>query len=195
MLTVLMLGLLRGASAAGFQPSDVAFDAAGVLVVRVRYVKRRPEFRTNPGILRFTRPTAAQRARAAAQGRRHVRDQALDIVARALQRVPEFVTYVSDRVTPGGRNGEDAASLLTEKLRMLCPVADMGLAPDTIVACHSIREMGAVVNYKAGRSLLRVAERGFWKSIEVMWSSYIEPYLWFPSSPWLEELYDDIAGA
>lgn len=195
LLVIMMLGLLRGASLAGFQSEDVKFDRSGVLVVLVRYVKRRPQFKTNPGVLRFVRPTVNQRWIAARDGRRHVRDQALDIVQRALQLEPSFVTLVSDRVTPAGRNGEDAAALMTQKLRELCPASRLGLAQGTIVACHSIREMGAVVCYKSGRSMLRTAERGFWRSVEVMWSSYIEPYLWFPDSPWLAELYDDIPGA
>lgn len=195
LLVVMMLGMLRGATVAGFQDGDVKFDADGVLVLSLRYVKRRPEFKTNPGIVRVERPTQHQRYRARVAGRVHVRDQALDIVARALREVPEFQTFVSDRVTPAQRNGEEAASLLTAKLRELCPVSTLGLAPGTIVACHSIREMGAVACHKGGRSSLRTAERGFWKNVYVMWSSYIEPYLWFPASPWLEELYDDIPSA
>ena len=195
MLIVMMLGFLRGASCAGFQSGDVCFDRYGALVITVRYVKRRPEFLVNPGVIRVEPPTPWQLAAARREGRLHVRAQARQIVHRALEEVPEFVTFVSDRVTPSSRNGEDAAALLTAKLRELCPVSALGLAPGTIVACHSIREMAAVANYKAGRSPLRCAERGFWKDVGVMWSSYIEPYLWFPVSGWLTELYDDLPSA
>ena len=109
------------------------------------------------------------------------RAQAFAILRRALRTFPEFVTLVSDRVTPSERNGETAASLVTVKLREL--VGPLNLPAGTIMAAHSIREMAAVATFRRGGSELRATERGFWKNPQIMWTSYIEPYLWFPVSP------------
>ena len=46
LIIVMMLGFLRGASCAGFQSGNVCFDRYGALVLTVRYVKRRSEFRS-----------------------------------------------------------------------------------------------------------------------------------------------------
>lgn len=190
LLIVMMLAFLRGASTAGFAPGDVYFDQYGALVIVVRYVKRRPEFLLTPGTVRILPPTAAQLARARGKGRLHFRAQSFAILRRALRTFPEFVTLVSDRVTPSERNGETAASLVTAKLREL--VGPLNLPAGTIMAAHSIREMAAVATFRRGGSELRATERGFWKNPQIMWTSYIEPYLWFPVSPLLDELYDDL---
>ena len=61
------------------------------------------------------------------------------------------------------------------------------------VSSHSWREMGAVASYKANYDMMRMCERGFWKDPATMWGSYIQPFLDFPRSDFLAELYDDLA--
>ena len=49
----------------------------------IRYVKKRPEFRSNPAKIRVRAPTQEQREGARRRGQRHVRDRAFAIVRRA----------------------------------------------------------------------------------------------------------------
>lgn len=193
LLIVMMLFWLRGASVAGFEAGDVYFEGDSVLCGVIRYVKKRPEFRSNPAKIRVRAPTQEQRERARRRGQRHVRDRAFAIVRRAERELGRgWLTLVSDQCTPQARNGEDAARKLTEYLREICPQSEMNLARGETVSAHSIREMAALHTYLSGGSETHAVQRGLWKTVQTMWTNYIMPYLHWPRSELLEELYDDI---
>jgi hypothetical protein len=61
------------------------------------------------------------------------------------------------------------------------------------VTSHSWREMAAVSCYRAGHDFMRMTDRGFWRDPNTMMTSYIRPFLAFPFSPMLAQLYDDLA--
>ena len=99
---------------------------------------------------------------------------------------------MADQCTPQAKNGEVAARKLTEYLREICPQSEMNLARGETVSAHSIREMAALHTYLSGGSETHAVQRGLWKTVQTMWTNYIMPYLHWPRSELLEELYDDI---
>jgi hypothetical protein len=73
---------------------------------------------------------------------------------------------------------------------------DAAFVPGAMLAqmsSHSWREMGAVSSSRAGWCLFKMMRRGLWKRVETMIASYIDPFPYFPFSPVLAELYDDLA--
>jgi len=187
-----MLSWARAASMAGLREGDAAFDRHGTFVVLLRFVKLRKEFVDNPGEIRVLPPTEQQRAEAARRGRRHYRDVAFSILRRANMFCPGWQTLVADRCTPSERGGDVAAKLVTSWMREFCGADVMNVADGQTVSAHSIREMAAVTNYQSGGSEAAGCQRGFWKAPTTMWTNYVKPYLHWPRSEVLAELYDDI---
>jgi len=178
---VMLLCWLRADSVAGFQPGDCVVNADGSLTVCVRHMKMRPEFKTNPGVIEIAAP---------GPDGLHWRRRAVHVLRRANQRYPGWLTLLSERVPPREKAGSAAASFLTAVLRRLC--GSLVLPAGCVISSHSWREMAAVSSYKADHNTFRMTSRGFWKRPETMWQSYIEPFLWFPFSALLAELYDDL---
>jgi hypothetical protein len=89
--------------------------------------------------------------------------------------------------------GQAAAGVLTGWLREL--VQGLPLPANAVVGSHSWREMACVSCWKAQprKCVIAMQERGFWKKFQTMYGSYIEPFLWFPRSLLLAELYDDLS--
>ena len=55
--------------------------------------------------------------------------------------------------------------------------------------------MGCVASYLARYDSLRMANHGFWKDVQTMFKSYIEPFLdVFPYSPFLSRVFDFLRG-
>lgn len=182
-LVVQLLCWLRADSMAGMRAGDVAFDDAGALVVLVRWMKMRPDFKTNPGVISI----------APGQWPRHWRARALSVVRRCLQlEGAHFLTVLTVLAPPAKQGGAYAAGVLTGWVREL--VQGVALPQNAVVGSHSWREMAAVSCWKSRprKDPQAMQDRGFWRKFQTMYTSYIEPFLWFPPSRLLEELYDDL---
>jgi len=181
LMILMLLCWLRADSVAGLQKGDCVLTADLAVTVAVRHMKMRPEFRTNPGIIEIAAP---------ATDPRHWRRRAVNVLRRASSRYPGWVTLLSDRVTPSNKGGSAAAGIMTAELRRLC--AGVLIPAGCVTSSHSWREMGAVNSYFGDHNLLKMCARGFWRKPDTMWQSYIEPFLWFPRSAILIQLYDDL---
>lgn len=181
-----LLCWFRSNSMAGMQSSDVFFTDDGWLNVMVRFVKMQPERRLDPAHLRIA-PGCGR-----VKGRQHVRDRLLSVLRRATALEPGWQCYVARAVKAQTYGGSAAASLMTQDLRDLVG-SRVSVPPGVTMSSHSWREMGAVSSSRAGWCLFKMMRRGLWKRVETMIASYIDPFPYFPFSPVLAELYDDLA--
>ena len=94
------------------------------------------------------------------------------------------------------QNGESRpAAWLTQQLQLLCAPVLHTLPAGCKVGSHSWREMGCVASYLARYDSLRMANHGFWRDVQTMFKSYIEPFLdVFPYSPFLSRVFDFLRG-
>ena len=182
-LVVQLLGWLRADSVAGMRPGDIAFDEAGALVLLIRWMKLRPAFKLNPGVIQI--PAAGWPA--------HWRARAFGVLRRGLALPRHFLFTLTSLPPPSKEGGAYAAGGLTGWLREL--VQGLPLPANAVVGSHSWREMACVSCWKAQprKCVIAMQERGFWKKFQTMYGSYIEPFLWFPRSLLLAELYDDLS--
>jgi hypothetical protein len=180
LLTVQAIGWLRADSLAGLERGDVCVEAARASVA-IRYMKNRPEFRDNPGLLEWTHgPTGG-----------HWRTRAIGVLRRCERMYPDWQTLLADMVhTPNAEGGSLASGIMTRKLRAVC--AGVRVPKGSTISSHSWREMGAVASYKANYDVMKMTDRGFWRDPNTMYSSYIKPFLSFPFSALLAELFDDL---
>ena len=182
-----LVGWFRSDSLAGFQPGDVYFTPDGWLNILVRFVKMQPERRENPAHLRIPLGRSA-----GSTSTKHTRDQVFDLFRRADELVPQWYCYVADSVRGKKRSGSVAAELMTSDLRDLVG-ARVVIPAGVTMSSHSWREMAAVSSSRAGWCLFKMMRRGLWKRVETMIANYIDPFDYFPFSPVLAELYDDLA--
>jgi len=185
LLLVQLLCWMRADSCAGFQDNDIVVYQDGRVSVSVRYMKNRKEFVGQPGLIEIAAPKS-QRAR-------HARRRLVAVLRRAQHLCPGWQTLLADAVDgkPNLKNGSEAAMIMTAKMRDLTRGVDVPAGCTT--SSHSWREMGAVASFKANYDTMRMCERGFWKDPNTMYTAYIQPYLHFPRSEFLAELYDDLA--
>jgi hypothetical protein len=89
LLVIQLLCWLRADSIAGFRDGDVAFDYVGGLTMMVRFMKMRPGFRDQPGLIQV-----------AAAAPWHWRGRAFIVLRQALQLEPDFVSDLSRLAKP-----------------------------------------------------------------------------------------------
>jgi hypothetical protein len=182
LLTVQLLGWLRADSLAGLQKGDVVAGVDGRVQMAIRYMKNRPEFRVHPGMIDMAAPDGDST-------RRHWRVRAAHVLRRGEQLYPRWETLLSDLVSnPNDKNGATASSVMTGWLRKL--TVGVEIPGGAVVASHSWRETGAVSCHKANYDTMKMCEHGFWRDPNTMFTSYIRPFLHFPRSALLAELYD-----
>jgi hypothetical protein len=185
LLLVQLVCWLRADSCAGFEDGDIVVTADDTITVAVRYMKNKKAFRTQPGLIQIAAPQSGKQT--------HARRRLIRVVRRANRRCPGWQQMLNEAVkgNPNSKGGSEAAMIMTAKMRDM--TRGVVVPKGSTVSSHSWREMGAVASYKANYDMMRMCERGFWKDPATMWGSYIQPFLDFPRSDFLAELYDDLA--